>query len=160
MPHSLERALCEGGYISLVLGPVLSLEKLSEKWGACPWAIWLSESSAEQSSGARKEVEIALAAWLLAVGNQSPGEAGKSVSGREDHESGHLIWRRVSSVLMVEQCKISIEEEIFIWGHLLLQCLFSVKLNNFWHSWGFPGTFLSYLPIRLTYCISVRTWYL
>lgn len=35
---------------------------------------------------------MALAAWLLNVGNLSPGEPVKDVSGREDHESGHSIW--------------------------------------------------------------------
>lgn len=46
---------------------------------------------------------MVLAAWLLNVGNQSPGEPVKDVSGREDHESGHSIWQRDRSVLMVEQ---------------------------------------------------------
>lgn len=46
---------------------------------------------------------MVLAAWLLNVGNQSPGEPVKDVSGGEDHESGHSIWRRDRPVLMVEQ---------------------------------------------------------
>lgn len=46
---------------------------------------------------------MVLAAWLLNVGNQSPGEPVKDVSGIEDHESGHSIWRGDRSVLMVEQ---------------------------------------------------------
>lgn len=46
---------------------------------------------------------MVLAAWLLNVGNQSPGEPVKNVSGREDHESGHSIWRRDRSVLMAER---------------------------------------------------------
>lgn len=83
--------------------PVLSLEKLSEKWGSCPQAIWLGKSSDDESSGARKDVEMALVAWLLSVGNQSAGEPVKDVSGTEDHGAGHSIWQRDRSVLMVEQ---------------------------------------------------------
>lgn len=45
---------------------------------------------------------MALAAWLLSVGNQSLGEPVKDVSRREDHEPGHTIWQRDRSVLMVE----------------------------------------------------------
>lgn len=46
---------------------------------------------------------MALAAWLLSVGNQSPGEPVKDVRSREDHESGHSIWRHDRTVLMVKQ---------------------------------------------------------
>lgn len=46
---------------------------------------------------------MALAAWLLSVGNQSPSELEKDVSGGEDHESGHSIWRCDRFILMVEQ---------------------------------------------------------
>ncbi len=45
----------------------------------------------ERSSGARKEVEMVFAAWLLNVGNQSPGEPVKDAGGREDHESGRSV---------------------------------------------------------------------
>lgn len=45
------------------------------------------------SSGAHKEVEMALAAWLLKTGNQSLGELVKDGSGREHYESGGLIWQ-------------------------------------------------------------------
>lgn len=94
---------CAGCTSFLCLGPVLSLEKLSEKWRACPQAIWLCKNSNEKSSGARKEVEMPLAAWLLNVGNQSLGEPVKDVSRREDHEPGHSIWQCDRSVLMVKQ---------------------------------------------------------
>lgn len=46
---------------------------------------------------------MVFAAWLLNAGNQSPGEPADDVSSREDHVSGHSIWRGDRSVLMVER---------------------------------------------------------
>lgn len=45
---------------------------------------------------------MVLAAWLLNIGNQSPGEAVSGVRGREDHGSGHSVCRRDRSVRMAE----------------------------------------------------------
>ena len=115
---------CAGCTSFLCLCPVLSLEKLFEKWGACPWAIWLGESSDEKSSGARKEVEMALAAWLLRIGNQSPGEPVKDVSSRENLGSGQSfgivtcpswwrnsliskVWRHFNTSMSTKQVSLS-----------------------------------------------------
>lgn len=83
---------------------------------------------------------MVLAAWLLNVGNQSPGEPVKDVSGGEDHESGHSIWRRDRSVLMLERLcdllsvqtfqmtsdvgtQLTRREISILTSHLLLECL-------------------------------------
>lgn len=63
-------------------------ERVREPYGS-------ARAATGESSGARKEVEVALAAWLLAVGNQSPGEPAEKMEAAEGSTGPvTLIWRR------------------------------------------------------------------